>query len=84
MMPLYNQMTTWVHLRGGSYCLSETLEQAYSYFFWQSLFFFFFFWLHHETCRILVPWPVIESVPLAMEVQSLNHWITREIPSMQF
>lgn len=37
----------------------------------------FFFWLCHV---ILVPWLGIELVSPAMGVQSLNHWITREIP----
>ena len=33
-----------------------------------------------EACGILVPWPEIKPVPLALEAQSLNHWTTREIP----
>ena len=28
---------------------------------------------------ILVPWPGIEPMPLAVEVQSLNHWTAREV-----
>ena len=32
------------------------------------------------ACGILVPWPGIEFAPLALEVWSLNHWITREVP----
>ena len=31
-------------------------------------------------CRILVPWPGIEPRPTALEVWSLNHWTTREVP----
>ena len=45
--------------------------------------FFLFFWgggLCHTACGILVPWPGIEPVPPALEVQSLNHWTTREVP----
>ena len=34
--------------------------------------FFFFFWSSHGVCGILVPWPGIEPVPPAVEVQSLN------------
>ena len=29
---------------------------------------------------ILVPWPRIKPTPLALEVQSLNHWTTRKVP----
>ena len=31
------------------------------------------------ACGILVPWPGIEHVPPAAEVQSLNPWTTREV-----
>ena len=34
------------------------------------------------VCGILVPWPGIKLVPLALGAQSLNHWTTREIPSI--
>ena len=30
------------------------------------------------ACGILVPWPGIKPAPPAMEVQSPNHWTTRE------
>ena len=33
------------------------------------------------ACRILVPWPGIEPLPLAFEAQSLNNWITWEVAS---
>ena len=48
------------------------------------LFFFFFFnfWPCHFVCRILVSPPGIEPTPPALEVWSLNHWTTREGPSM--
>ena len=32
------------------------------------------------ACEILVPQPRIEPMPPVVEVQSLNHWIAREIP----
>ena len=32
------------------------------------------------ACRILVPQPGIEPMPPAVKVQSLNHWIAREVP----
>ena len=39
-----------------------------------------FFWRCQGTCRILLPRPGIEPVPLVLEAQSLNHWTTREVP----
>ena len=38
----------------------------------------FFFLL--AILGILVPWPRIEPEPPVVEVQSLNHWTTREVP----
>ena len=38
-----------------------------------------FFWLCHEACRILVPQPRMKLAPPAVEVQTLNHWSTREV-----
>ena len=40
------------------------------------------FWLPAVACRILVPWPEIEPVPPAMEVWNLNHWSTKETPTL--
>ena len=37
------------------------------------------FWLHHVAHGIFVPRPGIEPVPLAVEIQSLNHWTVREV-----
>ena len=34
----------------------------------------FVFWLCYQACGILVPWPGVETVPLTLEVWSLNHW----------
>ena len=36
--------------------------------------------LHSAACGILLPWPGIKPMPPALSVQSLNHWITREVP----
>ena len=36
----------------------------------------FFFWC---SCRIFVPWPGNKPMPPAVEEQSLNHWVTREV-----
>ena len=32
------------------------------------------------ACGILVPQPGVEPGPLAVEAQSTNHWIAREVP----
>ena len=34
------------------------------------------------VCGILVPRPGIEPTPPALEVWSLNHWTTREVPNV--
>ena len=43
---------------------------------WLKLIFLFTFW----PCGILVPQPEMEPVPPALETQSLNHWVAREVP----
>ena len=46
-----------------------------------SVFFLFdFFFPHCMACGILVPPARIEPTPPALEVQSFNHWITKEVP----
>ena len=48
-------------------------------------FLFFFFWPHHHVaCRILVPLPGIEPMPLTVEACSPNHWTAREVPLFFF
>ena len=42
-----------------------------------SNFFLFIFWPEYIAFRILVSQPVIELMCLAVEVWSLNHWISR-------
>ena len=42
----------------------------------------FFFWQSREACGILVPRPGIQPVPPAVEAWSLNHWTTREVPTL--
>ena len=44
----------------------------------------FFLWLYHAAYRILVPQTRIKPVPPAVEMQSLNHWTAREVPSPHF
>ena len=40
--------------------------------------FFLSFWLHCVACEILLPWPGIEPMPLAVETWTPSHWITKE------
>ena len=40
-----------------------------------------FFFCGHTT-SILVPWPEMESVPPAMQVEIFNHWTAREVPAI--
>ena len=40
---------------------------------------FFGFWPQCTACRISIPRPGTESIPPAVEVQSLNHWTTWEV-----
>ena len=47
----------------------------------QSLFFFFGH-ATHMACGILVPQPGIKPGPTAGEAQSLNHYTTREVPTI--
>ena len=41
------------------------------------------FWPHCAACRTLFPQPGIESVPLAVEVQSLHHWTAKEVLTLK-
>ena len=53
----------------------------------QGLFFLgggFLFWPRHAACGIFVPRPGIKPVPPALEVRSLNHWTSREVPRTLF
>ena len=43
----------------------------------------FMFWIFgHKACEILVSQSGIKPTPLALEGESPNHWITREIPEV--
>ena len=44
----------------------------------------FFFWLCRTACGTLLPRPGIEPRAPAGEVQSPNHWATRELPMCNF
>lgn len=43
-------------------------------------FLYFLLWPRHTAYRILLPRPGIDPVPPAVEVQSLNHWTSKEVP----
>ena len=49
----------------------------YRYLFFKWINFFFFF--GSTACEILVPWPGTEPTYLALKVQGLNHWTTRQV-----
>ena len=36
------------------------------------------------ACGVLAPQPGVEPMPPALEVQSPNHWTTREVPGLDF
>ena len=42
------------------------------------------FWPHRVGCGTLIPWPRIEPMPPAVQVQSLNHGTIREFPVLNF
>jgi len=44
----------------------------------------FRFWLCSAACGILASRSGIEPMPLALKVQSPNHWSTREFPEVAF
>ena len=80
-------------LPGLSHCwyLLEWPAERHRYWAWTNKYMifnyriiWFFFWLHCVAYGILVPHLVIEPVPPALEVQSPNHWISREVPNVNY
>ena len=68
-------LMTWWHplfaeMRGGILCLHPLRV--------------FGFWPYHMACRILVPQLGTEPWAPSVKVPSLNHWTTREFPSLRF
>ena len=56
-----------------------------SVYIWSLIFCFVcLFWPHHMECRLLVPRPGIEPSLSLLEVWTLNHWTSREIPLFCF
>ena len=45
---------------------------------------FIYLWPCSMVCRLFILQPEIEPMPPAGEVQSLNHWTAREIPTINF
>ena len=60
------------------HCIELSLLEV---LFHQDFFFppiYVFSWSYHRACGILVPWCGMQTMPLALEVQSLNHWTASE------
>ena len=55
-----------------------------SKFFATVIFYCYFFFGHTAACGILAPGPGIKPRPPALEVQSLNPWTAREVPTTTF
>ena len=73
-----------------SFCMTPKFRMILIFFlltftFWGGMGGFFpdFIYLS-VACRLLVPWPGIEPVPLAVVSWSLNHWTVREAPTFTF
>ena len=67
--------------------LSLSVQSFFSYSpphlcFPQLCLFFFFFFLLFGHAMWHLPRPGIKPTPAAVEVQSLNHWTTREVPKL--
>ena len=56
----------------------------YMYIYTYIYIYFFFSWLQHAACEILVPEPGTKPMGPTVEVQNLNCWITREVPTTLF
>ena len=55
-------------------------------FLWLHLWFIqtFFFWLHHEACRILVPWPRFKPMSPVVKIQCPNRWTAMKVHRFYF
>ena len=52
-------------------------------FFFKGVFILFYLFSVYNACGILAHRPGIKPAPPALEVQSLNYWITREVPILE-
>ena len=64
-------ITFWMSLKS----LLNLLQHCFCFTFW--------FW-GQEACGLLAPQPGIEHATPALEMQSLNHWTTGEVPRITF
>ena len=62
----------------------QNLSLSYTYYSFLIFYFMLFIWSCCTACGILVPQGGTELTPPALEAQSLNHWITREVPQFLF
>ena len=60
------------------FCTLSSFLLYYCYYLEEEL------WLCYTACGILVPQPGMNHAPLAVEVQSANHWTAREVPYFLF
>ena len=64
--------------------MEEKKRQSFMYVCIYICMYLLFFWPCRMTCGILVSQPGIEHRPLAVSMQSPNHWTTREFPRQGF
>ena len=87
---LYMYECTWIIL-----CVHDFLVNSFLYCFCIYFYIYLFIWLHWVlvVCRVfdlhcsmwdLVPWSGMEPGPHALEVWSLTHCTTREVPMCSF
>ena len=72
-----------VHLFYAYHCYldaGEIVHVILELVFCESVHLFIYFWTCCAACGILVAQPGIEPMLPALEVRTLNHWITRKVP----
>ena len=62
----------------------QNLSLSYTYYSFLIFYLMLFIWSCCTACGILVPQGGTELTPPALKAQSLNHWITREVPQFLF
>ena len=72
LIQVRGRIAIWGMQLGQASCKSDKAkrEETFKMF----LIFHLLFWSCSSTCGILVPYPGMEPMPLALEAQSLNHW----------
>ena len=64
--------------------LMNYIDDRITFFWWVFFLFVCFFATLRVVCRILVPQLGIKPMLPAVEVQILNHWMSREVPQITF